>query len=148
MNGYPSRAIARATTGTGATAKRGGTQGPSPSAQAASSRHAPPEQGQRPITAWQPGAACTGLPQDIFFPPEGERGRKLRRRHDNAKRICQACPVIESCRAHALDTAEQHGVWGATTPNERRRLIQARIRANTSTVPIVGDGHPTGGIRP
>jgi WhiB family redox-sensing transcriptional regulator len=88
------------------------------------------------------------LPQEIFFPPDGERGRSLWRREDDAKQICQSCPVIEACRAHALDAAEEHGVWGATTPIERRRLIQARIRAHTSTVPVVVDVHPTGGIRP
>jgi len=87
-------------------------------------------------TPWQLGAACAGLPQEIFFPPDGERGRRLWRREDEAKRICRSCPVVEACRAHALDTAERHGIWGATTPVERRRLIQDRIRASPSTVPV------------
>ncbi|MET0454122.1 MAG: WhiB family transcriptional regulator [Mycobacterium sp.] len=97
--------------------------------------------------AWQPRAACKGLPQEIFFPPEGLRGRSLSHREDDAKRICHSCPVIDACRAHALDTAEPHGVWGATTPIERQRLIQARIRARTSMAPMVGDVLPPRGIR-
>jgi len=121
-----------------------GRRTPSCTDQAPDSCHARQEQSERAVSAWQLHAACAGLPQEIFFPPEGERGRRLWRREDTAKQICLSCPVVDPCRAHALDTAEKHGIWGATTPVERRRLIQARIRARPSTVPVVGDVHSTG----
>jgi len=120
-----------------------GGQAPLCTDQAPDSRHARQEQSQRAVSAWQLRAACAGLPQEIFFPPEGERGRRLWRREDTAKQICLSCPVVDACRAHAVDTGEKHGIWGATTPVERRRLIQARTRARPSTVPVVGDVHPT-----
>ncbi|MGA5536838.1 WhiB family transcriptional regulator [Mycolicibacterium nivoides] len=49
----------------------------------------------------------------------GFRGRPLRRREDAAKAICQACPVLARCRAHALSAPEPYGIWGAMTARER-----------------------------
>ncbi|WP_422743448.1 WhiB family transcriptional regulator [Mycobacterium sp. WMMD1722] len=135
-------AVARTTTGRGGTVERVGGQRTPRAAQAAASCRLRQDHG---ITAWQLCAACAGMPQEMFFPPDGERGRMLWRRYETAKKICLSCPVIEACRAHALDTAEQYGVWGATTPLERRRLIQARLRASASmTAPLSDDIDPAG----
>lgn len=71
---------------------------------------------------WYLRARCRGEPPEIFFPPDNERGTRRLRREENAKRICQSCPVLERCRAYAIDAPEPYGIWGATTPFERRRL--------------------------
>lgn len=39
-----------------------------------------------------------------------------------AKRICAACPVREECLAHALACNERYGIWGGTTPFDRRKM--------------------------
>ncbi|PVE04690.1 WhiB family transcriptional regulator [Streptomyces scopuliridis] len=39
-----------------------------------------------------------------------------------AKQICGACPLLLACQAHALDTRERLGTWGALTAGERHRL--------------------------
>lgn len=39
-----------------------------------------------------------------------------------AKIICETCPVIKQCLAYALDNHEEEGVWGGTTPEERKAL--------------------------
>lgn len=72
-------------------------------------------------TDWQSLAACTGADPDLFFPDRGELALA-------AKVVCAACPVREQCLAHALIFHEDHGVWGGTTPTERRRLRRPRAR--------------------
>jgi WhiB family redox-sensing transcriptional regulator len=39
-----------------------------------------------------------------------------------AKRICASCPVRANCLVSALRTGESAGIWGGTTPEERRIL--------------------------
>ena len=40
----------------------------------------------------------------------------------NAKVVCQKCPVIAECLADALDNRTEFGVWGGLNPVERRPL--------------------------
>ncbi|WP_194784693.1 WhiB family transcriptional regulator [Actinomyces haliotis] len=84
-----------------------------------------------PIVAlweWQYEGACRGMDSAAFFHPEGERGSSRRRRDEEAKAVCQTCPVIVDCRNHALATHEPYGVWGGLTEEERRGLIEQRGR--------------------
>jgi WhiB family redox-sensing transcriptional regulator len=68
------------------------------------------------------------MPSEVFYAPEGERGHALRRREDAAKTICRDCPVLVPCREYALTVQEPYGVWGATTPLERRQQLDgARV---------------------
>jgi WhiB family transcriptional regulator, redox-sensing transcriptional regulator len=39
-----------------------------------------------------------------------------------AKRLCQACPVIEKCRQYALDDINIRGIWGGMNETDRRRF--------------------------
>lgn len=39
-----------------------------------------------------------------------------------AAALCQACTLLPVCRAYALAAAEKTGVWGGTTPLDRKRL--------------------------
>ncbi|WP_313880465.1 WhiB family transcriptional regulator [Mycobacteroides abscessus] len=41
-------------------------------------------------------------------------------REARAKQICRRCPVREPCSSYAIAAGESFGVWGATTPRERR----------------------------
>lgn len=64
-------------------------------------------------------AACRGMAEeDIFFPDRshGPNGA------DAAKAVCAGCPVRVECLEHALEAQEEYGVWGGTTPAERRRM--------------------------
>ena len=77
---------------------------------------------------WQHSGACMGMDSALFFHPEGERGSSRRRRDEDAKNVCRTCPVIDSCRAHALATHEPYGVWGGMTEDERRTWIKQKER--------------------
>jgi len=61
----------------------------------------------------------------VFFHPEGERGPARRNRDSDAKAVCMGCPVLQSCREHALRTREPFGVWGALTECEREATYAA-----------------------
>lgn len=90
-----------------------------------------------PVTAlweWQYKGACMGMDSATFFHPEGERGSSKRKRDSAAKAVCASCPVIESCRHHALSTHEPYGVWGGMTEEERRAEINRQARCASSLV--------------
>ncbi|MHA4850931.1 WhiB family transcriptional regulator [Rhodococcus sp. MSC1_016] len=86
--------------------------------------------------AWQGRASCRGADTEIFFSPDGERGSTRAQRERAAKQICQDCPVLADCRAHAFTAAETYGIWGGMSENERARHTRrtrrtARHRGNT-----------------
>jgi WhiB family redox-sensing transcriptional regulator len=70
---------------------------------------------------WRSKAACQGLDPEIFYPLDDEDG-------DEAKAVCDVCPVREACLEHALGYREKEGVWGGATERERRRIIRQRRR--------------------
>jgi len=40
--------------------------------------------------------------------------------------ICNQCPVLAACRAHALEHRIGHGIWGGLTEDERRKILHER----------------------
>jgi WhiB family transcriptional regulator, redox-sensing transcriptional regulator len=77
----------------------------------------------------------------FFFHPERERGPAKVRREEQAKQVCRRCPVIESCRRHALTTQEPYGVWGGLTEAEREDMVRRQRRGPT---PETTNGTPVG----
>jgi WhiB family transcriptional regulator, redox-sensing transcriptional regulator len=67
---------------------------------------------------WRKSAACWHADPEIFFPTVPDTS-------DLAVRICRTCPVQAPCLARALAAGECDGVWGATTPAERRVMRRA-----------------------
>lgn len=70
-----------------------------------------------------PGA---GADPELFF-PVGENGPAVLQA-DEAKAICSVCPVIDACLRGALERREPDGIWGGTTPSERRAMLRAAAR--------------------
>ncbi|HZD68070.1 MAG TPA: WhiB family transcriptional regulator [Actinomycetes bacterium] len=71
--------------------------------------------GMRP--GWEKDAACRGTPTEVFYPQP-----RTARSASPAKRICRGCPVRESCLRFALACGDRQGIFGGTTPAERRVL--------------------------
>ncbi len=72
------------------------------------------------IEHWTDLAACRGVDPELFYPisatgPAVEQVTK-------AKKVCSGCPVTEDCLNWALRAGEPVGIWGGTTPEERRYL--------------------------
>ncbi len=79
-----------------------------------------------PVTAvweWQMRASCRDLDSAVFFHPDYERGPAKQQRDRHAKQVCARCPVIDSCRRHALEVHEPYGVWGGLTVDERAEIL-------------------------
>jgi WhiB family transcriptional regulator, redox-sensing transcriptional regulator len=70
-------------------------------------------------TPWMNDGSCRDHPPEVFFPSDGV-GVTI------AQRICATCPVREPCLEYALANRIDHGVWGATSERERRRILKAR----------------------
>lgn len=69
-------------------------------------------------------AACRHEDLEMFFAVGDGR-------EENAKAVCQRCPVRWECLTYALETRQRHGVWGGLTAEERVLLIR-KIRSDLS----------------
>ena len=86
----------------------------------------PPHRASPGPQSWQQDAACRGADLSVFFSPDAERGNARARREARARKICEGCPVLTSCRAHVLTAGEPYGVWGGLTELDRRRADRRR----------------------
>jgi hypothetical protein len=64
------------------------------------------------------GTPCQGAP-DLFVNDAEDTNSILMTRY--AKILCLECPVLELCASYAMDNRETFGVWGGTSPNDRRK---------------------------
>ncbi|AKE40408.1 WhiB transcriptional regulator [Corynebacterium kutscheri] len=65
---------------------------------------------------WVSQANCRhGDPDALFV-----KGAAQRR----AAMICRQCPVLNQCRADALDNKVEFGVWGGLTERQRRAILR------------------------
>jgi hypothetical protein len=78
-------------------------------------------------TTWRELGACLDQDPDLFA-PDGTTGRWADVIAE-AKAICGRCAVVDSCLAWALDTREDHGIYGGLTEDERWNLHRRTARA-------------------
>ena len=72
---------------------------------------------------WRNRAACASLPDSMFFLAGDDfAGMK------EAKKVCADCPVKAECLEFAILTNQSLGIWGETTPNERRQIRRRWLR--------------------
>jgi WhiB family redox-sensing transcriptional regulator len=62
--------------------------------------------------------ACTSVDPEIFFPEDYDDKRITA----EAKTICQSCPLTLECLKYAVSDASLDGIWGGTTPRERKNM--------------------------
>lgn len=75
---------------------------------------------------WKADARCRGMDPAIFFPT---RTDAIAEEVRFAKAVCQLCAVQQQCLDYNLARAlltDDPGIWGGTTPNERKTLRRAR----------------------
>lgn len=76
------------------------------------------------VDSWRRQALCAGHPdRGAWFSEDREDMKR-------AKAVCRACPVRDECLAFAVTTGPHHGIWGGTTPYERRRLRRMSVQAS------------------
>jgi WhiB family transcriptional regulator, redox-sensing transcriptional regulator len=86
---------------------------------------------------WMENAACRepGVDPELFF-PVSESGAAVRQ-VAAARAVCGRCPVRRQCRDRALEAGEPAGIWGGTTPEERRLLRGRMLRRPGASSPVV-----------
>ncbi len=74
---------------------------------------------------WQLKAACRGMDDTWFFPPDREQAKARASRISKAKSVCAHCPVLIDCREFALVNGEVFGVWGGLSEDDRAKFVSA-----------------------
>ena len=80
---------------------------------------------------WRHRSACLDEDPELFF-PIGNTGPAILQ-IEEAKQVCRRCDVQEQCLAWALESGQDHGVWGGLSEDERRALKRRNARARIRT---------------
>ncbi len=73
-------------------------------------------------TLWMEKAKCKDRTDVKFFPDNGDNAFA-------ARRFCSGCPVRVQCLEYALHHNLTDGVWGGTSPNQRKAIRRKRATA-------------------
>jgi len=84
----------------------------------------------QPRPTWHNHAACRDHPPALFFPEARANGGHAT--VQAARAICNRCPVQTECLTWAIEQPEVHGVWGATSVRERRRLRREHLKGKAA----------------
>jgi WhiB family redox-sensing transcriptional regulator len=63
--------------------------------------------------------ACQAAEPELFFPVSAAGPAVAQ--VAAAKAVCRGCPVRAECLDYAIQTAQDHGIWGGMTEEERRQ---------------------------
>lgn len=91
------------------------------------------------------GQPCREHPED-FFPDDRENSHSIVAKFARAKGSCLGCPDRVPCMEYGLAHSPDHGIWGGTTPKERREILRWRgqqpVELHTAFVErlVMGDG--------
>ncbi len=75
---------------------------------------------------WMEEAVCGGAETEAFY---SDTERFLRRL---TEQYCKKCPVMNQCLEYALASEDQFGVWGGTTPRQRREMLKQKQLGSTA----------------
>jgi len=78
---------------------------------------------------WRQSAACRNEDPELFF-PIGTSGPAILQEQE-AKAVCERCPVTEECLQWALENNQESGVWGGLDENERRTIRRRNAKARS-----------------
>jgi len=83
--------------------------------------------------SWMSSGACLQADPELFFPLAAVTSLATRQA-EAAKAVCAPCAVRKNCLSYALE-AMPEGIWGGTTPDERRaaRRRPSRYQANAQS---------------
>ena len=75
-----------------------------------------------PPGRWTWQAACVGADPELFFPASEDQANE-------GKQICVTCPVKPECLRYSLATAQEWGIWGGLTEQERLVVLGRKRRS-------------------
>ncbi|HEY2101459.1 MAG TPA: WhiB family transcriptional regulator [Pseudonocardia sp.] len=74
-----------------------------------------------PEPEWADGS-CAETDPEIFYPDKGGSTREPRV-------VCGRCSIRPECLEWALATDQRFGIWGGTSPEERKAIRRSRAAA-------------------
>jgi len=79
---------------------------------------------------WMEAAACRDKPTEIFFShrDDGDQSWPEGWSYDEARAICNDCPVRVDCLSYAMTHGIKSGMWGGKSPVERRRIRRLELK--------------------
>jgi WhiB family transcriptional regulator, redox-sensing transcriptional regulator len=83
-----------------------------------------------------PNALCRTVDPDLFFIPDGLRGKNRQRRVEQAQAVCWRCPLRPDCAAWALANPgrAEFGVFGGLSEADRKAIKRANAVMPCGTV--------------
>lgn len=76
------------------------------------------------IKKWGIEIGCGNAPDLWFTGADGLKESYVQLKE--IVRICEACPVRNMCAEYAIEQREEFGIWGGTTPAQRRSLSRLK----------------------
>jgi len=77
---------------------------------------------------------------DLFYPDPNKGNTQIRSAEfrmrvmeQEAKLLCNLCPAKALCAEYAIKAREEDGIWGGTTPAERKAIYGSSNRPGLST---------------
>lgn len=86
------------------------------------------------MSNWMDDAACIGIDPELFFPITYGNQYSHLDHSGPAVAICDTCDVRRQCLDMAIDDPSLVGIWGGTTPEQRRRIRRLRHGPNLTTI--------------
>jgi WhiB family redox-sensing transcriptional regulator len=74
---------------------------------------------------------CLSADPEVFFPPT--YGLACASEIREARKICQSCPLMTRCLDWAVPQTDLEGIYGGTTPRERRRIRTGKAKQREGT---------------
>ncbi len=87
-----------------------------------------PAASSAPSTSWMERARCSAVDSAVFFPECPTGPANDRSPYAAARAVCGRCPVTAECLDYALRNHERYGMWGGTTPAQRRTMKRGEPR--------------------
>jgi WhiB family redox-sensing transcriptional regulator len=87
-------------------------------------------------TDWRLHSACRDEDPELFF-PVGSARLDSQLQIARAKEVCLACPVLNQCRAWALQpNGPEYGIFGGLDEDQRRAIRRPRYRTTRRSITI------------
>lgn len=61
---------------------------------------------------------CRDVDSELFFPIG--KGEATDRQYEEARKVCNRCPIAEKCLSDSLERGDEFGMFGGFTPEERK----------------------------
>jgi WhiB family redox-sensing transcriptional regulator len=81
---------------------------------------------KEPVILNASDALCAEIDPELWFPSmENGRVQSSYAAANYAKSVCARCPLTIQCLLTAIHNKEEYGIWGGSTPNERKNIRTA-----------------------